>query len=123
VRGRAVAADAGAGEGGGALFGVRDVGLVVGAVEVHAVPAALHGSVWMRGMTRGDLRRVQDVRSNASWACLCGESFSVESGVSTWSGIVSAKVWPTVAPEAGLHFHVLTDTIGSIANKHTEPLS
>jgi hypothetical protein len=50
VRGGAVAADAGAGEGGGALFGVRDVGFVVGAVEVDAVPTTAYVSVWMRVM-------------------------------------------------------------------------
>jgi hypothetical protein len=42
VCGGAVAADTGAGEGGGACFGVGDVGLVVRAVEVHAVPATTY---------------------------------------------------------------------------------
>jgi hypothetical protein len=73
---------------------------MVGAVEVDAVPAAVHELVIVTEATMNHLRRVQDVGSNTSWACSFREPFCVELGICARSCVVSAEVWRVVAAEA-----------------------
>jgi hypothetical protein len=100
VRGRTFSGDTGARERGGALHRIGDMGFVVGAVEIDAVPASVHELVITMEATMNHLRRVQDIGSNASWTCSLREPFSIELGIRARSCVVSAEVWRVVAAEA-----------------------
>ena len=69
-----------------------------------------------------DLRWVQDVRSDSTWASTSGQSLSVEPGICAGCGVVTLVVGSSVAPEAGLGLQTVSDlcTLIGITDEHTE---
>jgi len=117
----AVAADAGSGKESWPVLGIRDVRLVVRAVEVYAVPA----------------RRVKYVRADTTRTWARREALSVQPiqisrgmekrtvhslSILARSGIVTPEVLRSVAPETGLRLQAFGLTVHCIAEEHSETL-
>ena len=96
---------------------------MIRAVKVDAVPAAVQVSVLRKsGAIIENLRRIQDVRSDTSWARGFRKALGIQLSISARSSIVASVVRCVVAAEASLHFHVLADAVGRVTNEHTEAL-
>jgi translation initiation factor 2 gamma subunit (eIF-2gamma) len=85
---------------------VGNVVHMVGSVKICAVPATkvlLEVSLWNLILGKKDLRRVKDIRSDATQALALGKSLAVELAIRTRSSIVATEVRSRVAAEAALH--------------------
>jgi hypothetical protein len=77
----------------------------------------------LRGKARdqGQLRRVEDVRSNSAFARLRWEPFEVQLRIGTWCSVIAAKICPRETAVAVLHF-VLLGSVHGVADEHSEAL-